>query len=482
MNYIYSLLKNNVNSSGHFIDEKNRWSYFEFNEIVIEQAKKLKKYGVSKGSKVAIVLDNRPLEFVKMFFAIAYLDAIPFPIYTNSGEDKIVNIINYYEIDYALGCFRKIGELWNVYDFNSYSIVKTNNPVKDDINPETNLVLFTSGTTSMPKAIMLSEKNLRTNVEGISEYLSLKKDDRIFILKNLNHSSTIVGEMMMGVFNGVDLYFTNKIYTINNVEKTIRDNKITVLFAVPTIIKSILEKGKTEDYSSLRILNFYGGKLGEKDIKRLCNMMSNCEIVYSYGLTEAAPRVTYIKKKDQLTHLGSSGKCIRNVKLYIINDDAELPPGEIGQIVVEGDNVMLGYYKNPLKTAKTIIDGKLYTGDLGYKDKDGFLYVVGRNDNMFIYSGKNVYLEEIESTIMAYPGVLESLVTPMYNDDEIVGFKSYIVMKEKETFDYKNMFSYCLKNIELYKVPKEIVVVDEFEKTASGKIKRNQSFILDNMK
>lgn len=477
MNYIYSLLKNNINLKGHFIDENNKMTYEEMNLYIITLANKLKEYGVKKGSKVAIILDDRPMEFVKVMFAITYLDAIPFPIYSKSGEDKIVSIINYFEIDYAVGSFRKLDDLWECYDFNKYSIVKTNNPVNNDLNPDTLMVLFTSGTTSMPKAIMLSEKNIKTNVLGISDYLNFTENDSILLIKNLNHSSTIVGELLVGVFNGIDIYFTNKMYTINNVEKMIYQNKITVLFAVPTIIKTILEKGKSEYLDSLRILNFYGGKLGEKDIYKLCNIMKNSEVIYSYGLTEAAPRVTYIKKDEELKHLGSSGKCIKNVKLYIINNGKETKAGEVGEIVVEGDNVMLGYYKNPKKTKKTIIDGKLYTGDLGYKDEDGFLYVVGRIDNMCNYAGKNVYLEEIESIIMAYPKVLEVLVTPIFNDDEIVGFKAYVVMSEKSLFDYKRIFDHCVKNIDIYKVPKEIIYIDSLEKTASGKIKRQQSFM-----
>ena len=109
--------------------------------------------------------------------------------------------------------------------------------------------------------------------------------------------------------------------------------------------------------------------------------------------------------------------------------------------------------------------------------EDGFLYVVGRIDNMCNYAGKNVYLEEIESIIMAYPKVLEVLVTPIFNDDEIVGFKAYVVMSEKSLFDYKRIFDHCVKNIDIYKVPKEIIYIDSLEKTASGKIKRQQSFM-----
>ena len=209
------------------------------------------------------------------------------------------------------------------------------------------------------------------------------------------------------------------------------------------------------------------------DILRLVELFPTVDIFYSYGQTEASPRVTYIERENLLKKPASCGREIKNVKVYIEDTEGNLlEPNVQGEVIVTGANVMLGYYKNPEKTANTVINGKLHTRDLGYMDEDGFLYITGRMDNMIISGGKNIYPEEIEGVLTSYEGVIEALCMARKKDNETSDLIAYIVLNEGYVLDYEGLLEYCKSYLELYKIPKEIIVVEELEKTPSGKIKR----------
>lgn len=209
--------------------------------------------------------------------------------------------------------------------------------------------------------------------------------------------------------------------------------------------------------------------MSSQDIDKLVELLPNCNLIYSYGLTEASPRVTYIMGSDLLKKAGSSGRPIKNVKIEISNKGID----NNGEIVVSGPNVMLGYYNDAEKTRKTIVDGKLYTGDYGYIDEDGYLYVQGRKDNMIISAGKNIYPEEIEQVLQTAEGVKEVLVRNISDDKGVEKFIAYIVTDDIEP-NMSSLFEVCKNRLENYKIPSKFVYVKELEKTPSGKIVRKQ--------
>lgn len=224
---------------------------------------------------------------------------------------------------------------------------------------------------------------------------------------------------------------------------------------------------------SLRVINFYGAKMPKKDVIALIKIFVGVNIIYSYGLTEASPRVTYIKGNDLLLKPASSGKPIRNVSVKISNITDNVNGGNIGEITVKGPNIMKGYYMNAELTNRVLKDDILFTGDLGYLDKDGYLYVTGRKDNMIITSGKNVYPEEIEEVLLHYKGIQEALVKGEYNRVNLLEINAYIVLEPVGCFDKESLYKYLKLNLENYKVPKNVYIIKELEKTASGKIIRH---------
>ena len=466
-----------------------QYTYRELYLKVKELGEKLKQLGVKPGKKVALVTSD-PIDFIISFLAINYIKAIILPIYVHTGWEKIDYMMQEFCIDFALissdtslqfsksNIYHVDHTFDNCEDLLLCRNLQTN---AEDINSDVALILFSSGTTNLPKAIMLTRKNVCSNVEGISAYLKLSENDRILIIKNLNHASSIVGEMLVGLYNGCSLFFTRKLPTVTNILDILAKDKITTFFAVPTILKGIIENKKLNRYdlNSLRIINFYGAPMPQQSILKLTELFYNTNIIYSYGLTEASPRVTYIERKDILARPSSSGKTINDVKIKILDDNGyELESYQQGEITVQGPNVMLGYYKNEILTNKVICNGILHTRDLGYLDEDGFLYVTGRKDNMIISAGKNIYPEEIEGVITIFPGIMEALVKGEKAENETYNIIAYVVLSEGMQLNIKEVYEHCKSRLENYKIPKEVRVVKEFEKTVSGKLKRKQEFKL----
>lgn len=358
------------------------------------------------------------------------------------------------------------------FELNIYGIYK-----EHDISlRQTKIILFTSGTTSAPKAIMLSEENLLSNIMSISEYLKLKKDDTILLIKDLSHSSSITSELFVGLFNGCRIIMTTRLPLTRNILNIIDTKRVSIFFAVPTIVKGIMTYSQLNnfDLSSLRILNFYGAPMNYLDILHLLEIFPKINVIYSYGQTEASPRITYNERANLINKPASCGRPIKNVAVHIEDKNGTiLGPMNQGEIVVTGPNVMLGYYKNPEKTLQVKKGNKLYTGDLGYLDEDGFLYITGRSDNLIISAGKNIYPEEIEGVLTTYEGIVEALCVEEKGNNEISNLIAYVVLNHGSKLDYNQLFNYCREHLELYKIPKQVIIVNELEKTPSGKVKRD---------
>lgn len=457
-------------------------SYNECRNMVLAIGNELLKSGVSETSKVALIIED-PIDFILSLFAISYCKSVVIPIYLKTGNDKINKILDTFEIDYVLTFdqheinFKSHSIHRFTANENEFYLYKINDGIVDNSLLNTEMILFSSGTTNLPKAVMLSKKNITSNTIAISKYLQLSQNDKILLIKNLNHASSIIGEMLVSVLNGCTLYLTTKLPRANTVLKLIDTNQITVFFAIPYILKNIISYKNIDKYNidQLRIVNFYGGRMESTDILKLCEILPLSDIIYSYGLTEASPRVTYIKKQDLFKRPLSCGYPIDGVSVKIKdNNGVELPYGQVGEITVEGPNVMQGYYRNMEQTKKTLKDGSLYTHDMGYMDEDGYLYFTGRKDNMLIIAGKNVHPEEIEEVLNEHPGVTESLVVKESESSDTLF--AYITVDSTINFNINDLFVLSKNKLEFYKIPARIEVVDEFQKTISGKIIRKQLF------
>ena len=339
---IYEILKNTENISDErvFAQLNNtQITYKEFKNNIQKLREILLEVGVDKKVKVAILIDNY-IEFLIASFAINSLDAVIIPFYTCTGALKLRKQLDYFNVDLIIVSdeilakekYRELFEgkilittnlKWNNYK--AEKLVEGKVDFKSDpmLPEDTAMILLTSGTTDMSKGVMLSNCNIISNIKAISSYINLRNEDKILILKNLSHASTFIGEMLVGIFNGCTLYRTEKILTSKIIIDEIYKNQITVFFAVPSLMSLLMDKSYSEIYklNSLRIINIYGTKIDFSFVEKFANTFKNINIIYSYGLTEASPRVSYIYIDKWREKQFSSGVGINDIKIIIKETD-----------------------------------------------------------------------------------------------------------------------------------------------------------------
>lgn len=468
---LYSLLVDRSNKKMLIKDGNNEISINELDNKAREYADILLDLGVQRKARIALQIGQH-LSFLTFLLAGILLDVVIVPLYAHIGSEKLKKLLKDLDVNYLLREVKeeeltsKAIESFGINIF-CYELTDKVHAIDKDII----LIMQTSGTTAVSKGVMLSFDNIYSNIVGISDYLELKKQDRILIIKSTNHISTIIGELLVGLYTGTSMICISNTFQLTHLNMLINIERISVLFAVPYILRKMLSE-KVKCHNMLRIVNFYGEKMAADEIKELLKYYPKTNFIYSYGQTEASPRVTYIKRNDLERKSASSGKTIKGVSMYISDVQGKmLPPYCEGEIIICGPNVMRGYYNNQKLTQEVIVEGKLHSGDIGYMDDEGYLYVTGRKDNMLVVAGKNIHPEEIEMLVLTYPGVKEVLVcSKVYK--RVVGLVMYLVESEKAIVDIKQLYTFLRSSLEDYKVPREILIVPKLERTESGKIIR----------
>ena len=390
-----------------------------------------------------------------------------------------------------------------------------------NIDPEEfKILLFTSGTTAESKGVMLTNKNIIENIEAAISEVSLYGDDRFFSVLPLHHSYESTVGMMIPIYCGISIAYAGGLKTIANDLKTTHPS---VLLGVPALIENLMKKvlgtiekqGKTKLVNSMIKITNSLGKPGYKLKRKLFksvldglggrirlivsaaapidpeigNKIEGFGIMFlqGYGLTETSPLATIVPDTDRrFGSVGKPGKCCK-IKIHEPNDEG------IGEVWIKGTNVTNGYYENEEETAKSITDGWFHSGDLGYIDNDGFLYLTGRCKNLIITgNGKNVYPEEIETLVNKIPYVKESLVyaaqDPKDEKEQIIAVKvtldeAYLNEKYGKTLPSDEEMHDLIwagikevnKKLSSFKWIKSLEIKKEdFVKTTTMKIKRHE--------
>jgi long-chain acyl-CoA synthetase len=337
-------------------------------------------------------------------------------------------------------------------------------------------MIHTSGTTSNPKRVMLTNENLISNSKSIIKSLGLKEESRTLIVLPMFLASANTSQLITHLYLGATITIMNGIFLPNRFYKILQEDKITNFTGVPTILGAILDfKPKVNyDISSLEKVCFGGGVVPTSRIVQFEERFPKVKFIQMYGQTEASTRLTHLLYKDSKRKLGSIGKAIPDVQIRIVdNGGTDVSIGQVGEIIAKGPNIMKGYYKREEETKNTLKDGWLFTGDLGRFDEEGYIYITGRKKNIIICGGMNIYPEEIEELIMNLSFVKEVCIVG--KEDQTFGEVpvAKIVLYDAKREELKNeIINYCAKNLSSYKIPAEVIFVDELAKTDSGKVKR----------
>ncbi|MGP3779874.1 long-chain-fatty-acid--CoA ligase [Halanaerobium saccharolyticum] len=445
--------------------------------------------GIKPADMVSIMLPNS-IEFLTAYLGVIKSGATMVPLnisfkkaaveyILNNSEAKIIisskkflPLIKDCDLDYLQKIILVDGEKTDDYlALSELADQQSTLPELKEIDQEyTAACLYTSGTTGQPKGAMLTHHNLIFDTQKTIEHLKVDDSDRYICVLPMFHAFAETVCMLMPLFLGAEIVIVDR-FLPEKVLKTIQEENVTFFAGVPTMYSALLNvKNKDEyDLSHLNLCISGGAAMPQQTMEDFEETF-NVKILEGNGPTETSP-VAYVNPVDGERKSGSVGLPIPETKVKIVDEkDNELERGEIGEIVVQGEHVMKGYFKMPEATEKTLRGGWLHTGDLGKMDQDGYVYIVDRKKDMINVGGMNVYPREIEEQLYKHPKIREAAVVA--TKDELRGEipKAVIVLKEGETADEREIKKYCQQYFANYKVPKLVDFLDELPKNATGKI------------
>jgi long-chain acyl-CoA synthetase len=329
------------------------------------------------------------------------------------------------------------------------------------------LILYTSGTTGRPKGVILTHENLKHNVDSCQRAGEFDDRDSFLCLLPFFHTYAITGTILLPLFNGCKMVLVDRFAALK-VLKLIEEHKVSVFLAIPSMYRVLAMTDGDFDVRSVRF-PISGGEPLPIAVAQAFEKRFGVPIFEGYGQTEAAPVVTL--NVPGANKLGTIGRALPGVEVTIWDDQNRLlPPNQVGELMVRGGNVMLGYHNLPEETSKTITNGWLHTGDLGRTDADGYITITGRKKDLIISAGENIYPREIEELLVQHPKIKECAVIGV--KDEVRGEvpKAFVIARDGESLEEKDVRSFCREHLANYKVPKYIDVVPDLPRSPTGKI------------
>lgn len=338
-------------------------------------------------------------------------------------------------------------------------------------------IQYTSGTTGFPKGATLSHYNILNNGYMVGESLGLTEHDRMVIPVPLYHCFGMVMGNLGALTHGSTIIYPGAAFDPGITLRTVAEEKATVLYGVPTMFIAMLDSEELADLdlSSLRTGIMAGSICPIEVMKRVMSDMHMEEVQIAYGMTETSPVSTQTAANDSIEHRTTSvGRTQPNLESKIVNDEGRIVPrGQIGELCTRGYSVMLGYWNNPDATKEAIDSARwMHTGDLAIMDDDGYVKIVGRNKDMIIRGGENIYPREIEEFLYTHECVADVQVVGIPCEkfgEEIV---AWVQLHQGDEISEDDLKEYCKGKIAHFKVPRFIKFVDEFPMTISGKVQK----------
>ena len=453
------------------IDQQRRFSYRQLRDAINNCRNHLYHVGIRQGDRVAIFSRNSA-EFIVTYFAIASLGAIVVPINFQLSPREIAFILQDAGIKHIY-TYQPLDLDEHISDVTQHDITvcgATNNfpaaPAVDIKADDPVVLVYTSGTTGSPKGATLSHKNLVSNVHQM-RVMGCTAQSKVLCVLPMYHCFGWTCAVLYSLGSGASIAIIRDVAPKSTID-LIRDEGITDIYAVPPIYRLITKFAVKDDLKTVRLALNGGTTIPEK-IADDFRERFGVEIVGGYGLSETSPVVTMSPPEEGRPI--SVGRVVPETEVRFVLDGKDVPRGEVGELFVRGDQVMLGYWNQPEATVAVLDkDGWMHTGDLARIDDDGYVYIVDRLKEMIISMGENIYPREVEEIVYRFPNVKEAAVIGV--EDKIRGQSCacYYSSKDGAPIDARALKKFLQKNLALYKVPREYHQLEELPHTATGKI------------
>ena len=473
---------NNLEKS--FIIGNNPASYSDLLSKVSIIGSELKKLGCNEYERVGICL-NQGISYVAALLGVRKMGGIGVLMSLDWTDYEINRIISHSEARFIISSEIKLGgknpirskiiEGLNCVIL-EYDILQETNSNKEDA-----IMIYSSGTTGTPKGVVLSEKGISSNVRAVTDYLGLCSDDSSPVFTPTCYSFSLSQVLTHSWAGAAILPVTTKLIFPMEILVGISKYRLTGVTGTASAFRLLtdLEKSPKLQFDSIRYTMIGGTYYGKRLTELVKSKFSNARIINIYGCSENSPRISYYYIEGNVglspNNYFSVGRNVKGTKIEILNDKDKIASiDEIGEITISGNSLMRGYWKDKKTTKKRLRNGRFYSGDLGFMDSNGLLYLTGRNDSIINVGNEKVSPEEVEQVIIQIEGVEEAFIYGVQNLflGEVV--HADVIKIKDSNLTIENILKFCRKNLSSYKIPKLIRFVDNIPKTQYGKIDRKK--------
>ncbi|QQS34201.1 MAG: AMP-binding protein [Acidobacteriota bacterium] len=471
------------------------WTYEEFGQVVHQTAEMLRSQGIGKGDVVSLLMPNSA-EYIIAYFACWQIGAVAGPVNSLLKSEEIDWVVGNSESKLLLSePPASSGGFENGHDETRFGIPcvrldLTSLPPDDaggsDIDiahDDDAIIIYTSGTTGKPKGCLLTHGNVIANARQIVEWMGFGEGDRLLTVMPLFHMNAVSVTTMSALYAGGSTVVSPK-FSASRFWDIIEKYQITSFGSVATMLSMLLSRQQSavSDQqnapplvprpSSLRFA-MCGSAPVPAELLRNFEEKFGVLVIEGYGLSESTCRSTF-NPPNENRRPGSCGLPIGNEMRVVDEEDKDVPDGELGEIVLRGPNIFKGYFKNPEASAEAFRGGWFHTGDIGYRDADGFYYIADRKSDMIIRGGENIYPREIDDVLYRHPAVQHAAVIGV--PDQLYGEEvaAFVVLKTGTTSTDDEIIAYCREHLADYKCPKTVHFVDDIPKGPTGKLLKRE--------
>ena len=483
--------------------EGARYTYAELKSRVNRLANALAGLGVGEGDRVAVLQVNTN-EHVELCFAAAQLDAVYAPLNFRARADELSFMVDDAQPKVLVAGSRYVGmvdsfkgnldsaprlvsleepaEGWEFYDDMVATAPEEERFPQGD-GADLTVLLFTSGTTSLPKGVMLSHDSFSSYILSNVSPVDPDDEERNILTVPLYHIAGMQ-TVMSSIYGGRTLIIQRQFDPKGWMElvETERANRAVM---VPTMLKMLIDHDDFHDHdlSSLNIVTYGAAPMPFEVIKRAIQELPGVHFINAFGQTETAATITMLPPEDhilegteeeierKLRRLTSVGKPLDDVDVRIVDDDANpVADGEVGEIVASGPRLMKGYWNQEEATSETFRGGWLYTGDLGYMDEDGYIYLAGRSKDFIKRGGEMISPEEVEQVLHSHQAIEEAAIIGVPDIDWGERVRAVVVLKDGQTAQDDEIIEYCRQRLASFKKPESVVFVSELPRNPMGKV------------